>query len=349
MLNLNDFFSNTKQAILVIQKNGKILELNKNLLDLLGYKDSEIIGINLFQFVYQESERYSAIDDIILRGTFLEEQSIFISFKSKSDLILRVNFLLFHSVDKILCLGDLTSTYAEVKELLQKSFQEILNQVKRNFIENYDLHIRENLQELVLNSLQIEQEKEAKNLQNLFTQQNKTFNKVFRILDIFRKIAEADELENFYIQKIDVIKALREDLVFFQAIASSKKLSFEFSLPTDSIYILANETLLTQVFSFVIDNSIKYTEKGKIKVEAKVQDNSIKIIFADTGIGINNQKLSKIFDEDLVDFSKKIAINSENPRSLCIAKKYLEILQGKIYVESEVNKGSEFSILIPIL
>lgn len=349
MLNVNDFFSNSQQAILVIQKNGKVLELNKNLSQLLGYKDSEIIGVNLFQFVYQDSERHSFVDDVIINGTFSNEQSMFIPLKSKSDMILRINFLLFHSEEKILCIGDLTSTYIEVKELLQKSFEDTLEQVKRNFIENYDLNIRENIQELVLNSLQLEQEKEIKKQQNLFIEQKKIYNKIFRILDIFRKLSDAEELENFYIKKIDVLKALKEDLLFFEAIAKSKKLSLEVNLPNDSIYVLANDTLLTQIFSFVIDNSIKYTDKGKISVQGKIENNSIKLSFIDTGIGISSNNLPKLFDESLVNFSKDTSVYSTEPRSLCIAKKYLDILQGKIYIESELNKGTEISILLPII
>jgi signal transduction histidine kinase len=94
-------------------------------------------------------------------------------------------------------------------------------------------------------------------------------------------------------------------------------------------------------------NSVKFTEKGSVKLEVKRHNNN-SIIFKvmDTGIGIKKEDKSKIFTEfGKTGYLKK----SEGPGlGLALAKRFINMQSGKIGFESEYNKGSEFWLSLPV-
>jgi len=108
---------------------------------------------------------------------------------------------------------------------------------------------------------------------------------------------------------------------------------------------------LKQIIYNVISNAVKFTEKGyiNVSVKSKKSDDKVqtKIIVEDTGIGIDKDQLSKIFDEfKQLDYylTKKI---KGTGLGLAITKKLTDILHGSIIVESEIGNGSKFIINIP--
>ena len=96
----------------------------------------------------------------------------------------------------------------------------------------------------------------------------------------------------------------------------------------------------------IINNSVKYTDKGTIKLSAKcvkyVNNAKFTISISDTGIGIEKDKLNKLFDE-----KKKMDKNTYiEGMGLTIVKNLIDLLKGEIEVESEIGKGSTFTIVI---
>lgn len=125
---------------------------------------------------------------------------------------------------------------------------------------------------------------------------------------------------------------------------------------SDSIppIIIADELRLYQVISNIFYNAIKFTSDGsvEIKIENVTAGNSknffMEISIKDTGIGIPTNRLSSIFDKfEQVDGSLTRKYRGSG-LGLTICKKIVELMQGTIVVRSEVNKGSEFIITIPV-
>jgi len=105
-----------------------------------------------------------------------------------------------------------------------------------------------------------------------------------------------------------------------------------------------------EVISNLLQNAVKYTDRGSItvRVTAAAKSDSIAIEVEDTGMGIAEHQLSSIFDP----FMQAHKTSSENSRGgiglgLSIVKKHVEQIKGTISVRSELGKGSTFSVVLP--
>jgi signal transduction histidine kinase len=107
--------------------------------------------------------------------------------------------------------------------------------------------------------------------------------------------------------------------------------------------------MLTDILQMLIDNAIKFTENGSIKIAARHSQKSKTVQFtvADTGEGIPKESLPVIFELFRQADSSETRLYSGVGLGLYIVKKYTELLKGKIKVRSKMGKGSVFTIAIP--
>jgi signal transduction histidine kinase len=104
---------------------------------------------------------------------------------------------------------------------------------------------------------------------------------------------------------------------------------------------------LKQVVLNLLSNAVKFTEKGEIKVSAYRDNGTLKLVVADTGIGMKKEALNYIFEEfRQVDMSTTRKYGGTG-LGLAIVKRLTNLLGGEISVESEEGKGSTFTIVLP--
>ncbi|HNK94541.1 MAG TPA: HAMP domain-containing sensor histidine kinase, partial [Leptospiraceae bacterium] len=131
-------------------------------------------------------------------------------------------------------------------------------------------------------------------------------------------------------------------------IAFNKQIEIEKNLDAEK-FVLADPSLTNTILRNLFTNSIKFTNPGgKIIVRTKFNNDYAEISIEDTGIGIKEEHLSKLFRID----SKitKLGTNGEKGTGLglILCKEFTEKQNGKIWVESEFNKGSKFTFILPI-
>ncbi len=105
---------------------------------------------------------------------------------------------------------------------------------------------------------------------------------------------------------------------------------------------------ITQVLTNLVSNAMKFTEKGTITIEASKRNGAIQVSVSDTGHGIKEKDLPRVFDR-----FEQLATNGERKTGgtglgLAISKEIIERHDGKIWVESEFGKGSKFTFTLPI-
>jgi signal transduction histidine kinase len=112
---------------------------------------------------------------------------------------------------------------------------------------------------------------------------------------------------------------------------------------------MADEDKLSLVFVNLIDNAIKYTsEKGTITIKAEAKNKDVLISVADTGMGIPKYDLVRIFERFYrVDKERSSELGGTG-LGLSIVKHIIESHGGKVWAESEPNKGSTFYFTLPI-
>lgn len=135
----------------------------------------------------------------------------------------------------------------------------------------------------------------------------------------------------------------------FQPALLNKDISLYINIQPDIPEILfLDEAKLDHILSNLLENAIKYTDSGKIVINAHMKDMILSVTISDTGIGIPQNKLDYIFD----CFTQLDNSNCRKFRGtgtgLYLCKKYVELMAGEIYAESTVGKGTIFTVKIPV-
>jgi len=115
-------------------------------------------------------------------------------------------------------------------------------------------------------------------------------------------------------------------------------------VPEDLPVISGDRDRLTSAFANILINAIKFTSEGRISVAAQVRDGELLTSVSDTGIGIPENSIDKIFDR----FYKVDTASSGTGLGLPMAKEIIEMHGGRIWAESKEGRGSTFSFTIPV-
>jgi signal transduction histidine kinase/AraC-like DNA-binding protein len=256
-------------------------------------------------------------------------------------------------------------------ELQRKSFQERkeseklqeLDRLKTNFFTNISHEFRTPLTLILGPAKQILEQTEKSKIGELagiiFKSGTKLKNLTNQILDLSR--IEAGQMK---------LKAARGNLVriigsivsAFQSLAETKKISLQFASRDEKIILYFDNDKIDKIITNLLSNALKFTpEGGLVKVEVGTSPNLnflfnknenkksiVEIIVMDSGIGISNEKLNKIFDR-FYQVESNITHEYESTGiGLALTKELVELHKGKIFVESKKGKGTIFKIYLPM-
>jgi signal transduction histidine kinase len=171
--------------------------------------------------------------------------------------------------------------------------------------------------------------------------------------DLITEIMEAARLESgnvqLHLQSIQASDIIAECLSWLQPLAEKQQLKL-INRITTAVNIQADAQRFTQIMMNVLNNAIKYNRKqGCIILSCKVQEDSLRIIVKDTGIGITEQQMSKMFQPfaRVLDQEKAKRIEGDGI-GLNESKLLVELMQGSLSLRSELNVGSVFYIDLPL-
>ena len=173
-----------------------------------------------------------------------------------------------------------------------------------------------------------------------------------RLLDLVNDILDVSRLDSdtmsFNMEKIQPINFLTETIEDVEPIIKKKKLILVKKIPNKLPYILGDKCRLEQVIKNLLGNAVKFTDKGKINIEAYEINDKILIIIEDTGIGISNYELDKIFTKFYQAYTGNDRKCEGTGLGLFISKEIIKRHNGKIWAESKIGVGTKFFIEIPI-
>jgi len=140
---------------------------------------------------------------------------------------------------------------------------------------------------------------------------------------------------------------LQQIIAELQPIAQQKNITLTLKNPTTEVEVLGDRERLKTVFVNLIDNAIKYTaENGAVEVSFMTQDNTVKVSVKDTGIGIAQEHLPRIFERFYRVDKERSREAGGTGLGLAIVKHIVEAHGSKVEVQSEVGKGSTFSFVL---
>ncbi len=141
---------------------------------------------------------------------------------------------------------------------------------------------------------------------------------------------------------------IMESVDFFQKKAAEKGIKLKYYLPKRDVCIFVDRERIVQVIANLLNNAIKFTKKnGHIRVEVKLLEDKVRIGFIDTGIGISESGISKMFD-------KFVQVSSDNEverkgigMGLSIVKELVEKHDGEVWAESKMGVGTKVYFTLP--
>ena len=165
------------------------------------------------------------------------------------------------------------------------------------------------------------------------------------LLDLAKVEAGRISISAEWFEMVDLFSALRG---MFRPIVGSGAVSLIFEEPEQVPPIYTDDKKLAQILRNFISNALKFTVEGEVRVSASTTDGEmIEFAVSDTGIGIAEEHLPALFS-DFVQLDTRIQKRLRGTGlGLSLAKKFAELLGGGVTVQSELGKGSRFSVLIP--
>ena len=165
------------------------------------------------------------------------------------------------------------------------------------------------------------------------------------LLDLAKVDAGRISISPEWFEMVDLFSALRG---MFRPIVGSGGVSLIFEEPDHVPPIYTDDKKLAQILRNFISNALKFTLQGEVRVSARIiEGQMIEFAVTDTGIGIAADHLPALFS-DFVQLDTRIQKRLRGTGlGLSLARKFAELLRGSVAVQSELGKGSRFSVLIP--
>ena len=262
----------------------------------------------------------------------------------------------FQSPEEILLPKNLLGLQSEIQKMFEKEKNDIeylkkLEKMRREFLANVSHELRtpiftiQGYIETLLHGAINDKKVNKSFLEKANTHTISLSNLLNDLIDISMIESGEMRLSFRYFDIVDYIKKLIEEI---RPTIADKDISLDLVTKLDRLNVYGDKDKLRQVFVNLIQNAIKYTEKGKVEIIIERGDRDCNISVKDTGIGIPEDALGRIFERFYrVDKARSRAVGGTG-LGLAIVKHIIEAHDSKIEVKSKLNEGSEFSFRLKI-
>lgn len=379
---LRQLIDKANAPIFGVDKNGNVNEWNESAENITGFSKDEVLGHSLVQeFItddFKESVQEVISDALLGKETMNYEFPLYT--KENKRLIILLNLStrrdIQGKINGALGIGQDITELDTIRTDLDNERSNLVKRVnertaelslsnaklakaakmKDEFLANMSHELRtplnsilglsEALQEEVYGSLN---PKQVKSLHNIESSGKHLLSLINEILDLAK--IEAGKIELEY-GKISFDNLIQSSLVFIKQTAFKKRLKVTSSTSSAIEHFSADEKRMKQILVNLLSNAVKFTpEGGEVSIEVIVneEDKIIDFIIKDTGIGISPANLEQLF-QAFVQIDSKLSREYEGTGlGLVLVKNLVELHNGAISVESEVNKGSCFTVSIPLI
>ena len=323
---LDTIVSSMQEILIVLDKDGRIKLINESFKKSLGNEDVQ-------DKFYWEVMRCPDFSELIKKVT--EERKNHtreIEFRDK-------NYLC--SVTFLSSKEEMVAVFYDITELKN------LEQMKKDFVANMSHELRTPLTAIKGFVETLEEEEEIKNVQYLEIIKRHTD----RLMNIVNDLLVLSELEQtsraLVIENVNLVSLAENILKVFEQGEKEKGIQLKLVAGKDLKTIQADPFKLEQMFINLLDNAIKYTERGEVSITLTQIDSKSVIEIQDSGIGIPSSHLPRIFERFyVVDKSRSKKLGGTG-LGLSIVKHIVLLHGGTIDVESSQGMGTKFTIVLP--
>lgn len=354
----NTIINNIGDPVFVKDKHSRLLIVNDAFLKMLGRSRPDAIGKTLAEVVpADERESFLKIDkEVIANGKEnINEETFTAEGKETRIITTRKKRFIDSDGEKFLVgvIHDITKL-KKAEAALKKSEKKLkeLNATKDKFfsIIAHDLRTPFNnilgFSELLIETTKDSEIAESKMYSEII---NSSAKNTLVLLDNLLNWAKSQTGQiKFNPKKTNLSSTIQEILEAFISTAKIKNISLKY-IQSNDIEVYIDQNMLKTVLRNLISNSIKFTNlNGKITVYAVQNQNDVEITVSDNGIGMAKETKNKLFKIDTNITTPGTASETGSGLGLILCKEFIEKQGGKIWVESELGKGSNFKFTFPL-
>ncbi|MFN8258457.1 MAG: PAS domain S-box protein [Bacteroidales bacterium] len=352
-------------AIILADKNNKIHFWNNAAETLFGFKKEEIMNKSLFQTILKVNDEDDLSDKLweLSRKSNLSahanilEVNVIHKNRIKFYAEFSISGIELHNKKFIIIIAKNISTRKQTEQALReaKDKAEEADRLKSAFLSNMSHEIRTPMNAIVgFSQLLINSSLDEKKRQLFIEQINLNSESLLKLIEdiIYVSKIEAGKVEitesmvllntvldELYTSFLEHKRRMGKDHLALNLVKSVDNVNFS---------ILTDVQRFKQILSNLIGNALKFTETGSVTFGYEVKDKDYLLFFVkDTGLGINPAKLEYVFDRFTKISAGKTKLYGGTGLGLSITQNLVEMLGGKIWVESTENRGSEFFFQLP--
>lgn len=278
----------------------------------------------------------AAVNDMLSRLTLVPTPAL-----------MQYAMLVFVFLQSVILSARFSRSFAQVERLSERLLS--LDKLKDEFLAKTSHELRTplvgiiGLTETLMDGSQGEPSPQTARLLRLIRDSGK------RLAHLVDDILDFSKLKNNDLQirpvVVDAARLTELVLLLLRPLAAKKGLTLDNRVPA-GLFVHADENRLQQILHNLVGNAIKFTEEGSITVSAEPAGSFVSIRVADTGIGIPERELARIF-ESFEQLETALEHHVGTGIGLAIAKQLVELQQGRIGVTSKVGEGSVFFFTLP--
>lgn len=330
---LDTISSSMKEGFLLIDSNKSILSINQGAISLLnGEGDKKYIKED-FISLCRNNQLNRTLDQCI---SSKNSHELFLSINDKF-LSIYISPVLDRGSNKIIGLLLFILDYTEKHKL---------ETIRRDFSSNVSHELKTPLTsingyaELLENNLV--KEEDVKKFASIIKKEG---NRLLNLIDSIIKLSRIEEASDKKFEKISLLNISLNIIDSLSLTCKGKNIDIVFK--GLDVQVMGNKSMIEDLIYNILENSIKYSPEGS-KVEFSIEDrnNEVDLIFKDYGIGIPSEYQDRVFERFfIVDKSRTSSINSTG-LGLSIVKHIVDYHNGKISLDSQVNKGTSIIVTL---
>jgi PAS domain S-box-containing protein len=353
-------FENVQDVYYETSIDGKILEVSPSIkiLSKGQYNIADLLGQSMVDHYAELEERKVILNELRTKGAVTDFEVIFknrdgslVPCSISARLVKDANGVPKKIIGSMHDITDRKNVTEALK--LAKEKAEASDKLKTSFLNNISHEVRTPLNGIlgfaeIMSQTDLSEEDKKESLQMLYESSDRLLNTITNYMDI--SLLTSGSLAVHW-KDFMPAQLLRKIFSEYETACSNKKLEFLLKIPeqTENLTINSDPEIFQKIMSHLLNNAVKFTEKGGIHFGYSVRESAIEFFVKDTGIGIGKESIDIVFDNFSKEDRGQLKITEGSGLGLSIAKGMTETIGGKLRVDSVLGEGSCFYVSIPII